>query len=150
MSEKRRDVLLKDYFEGCLYYSAGRLYRSVERLAFRAFKPIDLAPSHAFFIMALSEVDGGWASPSDLSKIMNLDRSTVTRLMSSLKKKDLVKSTPQGRFQRMTLTKKGIELLPEIKAAWSKLYQLYTEELGRKSAHSMNACIRSNLTLPKK
>lgn len=143
--KKKCSGRLNDYFGGCLYFTAGHLYRLIERLAFEAFRPLGLAPTHGFFLMALNELGNDGASPSELSEIMALDRSTVTRLVGALEKKNLLKSATQGRYKRLTLTAKGRSLLPEVKTAWSNLYQLYSEELGEERANAMNAFIGKNL-----
>lgn len=136
---------LTNHFSGCLYFSAGQLYRTLERMAFDAFSSLSLAPTQAFLVLALNEAGQEGATPSELSEVMGLDRSTITRLVAPLEKKNLVRSVVHGRFKTIRLTLNGRKMLPEIKRAWSALDQAYSERLGEKEARAMNLVLRKNL-----
>jgi DNA-binding MarR family transcriptional regulator len=72
---------------------------------------------------------------------MNLDRSTVTRLISFLDKKRIVSRSKEGRTVTVTLLAKGVALLPEIHACWKELYQAYCVIFGEKEANAVNEMI---------
>lgn len=131
---------LNDYFKGCLYFTAGSLYRRVERMAVGVFSGLDIAPIHAFIMMAVADAKGSGKSLSlsDIAKVMDLDKSTVTRHMDVLEKKNLILRTRGGRQVTVSLTKEGARLIPKIEAAWSKLYQQYANYWGESKANSVN------------
>jgi DNA-binding MarR family transcriptional regulator len=132
------DPKLSDYFSGCLYFTAGALFRHVDRLANEVFRAVGIAPSHAFVLMALAESPERRATASRLADVMTLDRSTVTRLIERLEQQELVKRTREGRNTWMSIEPAGLSLLPAIHEAWHELYRRYSEELGESRAEALN------------
>ena len=136
---------IQNLFGGCLYFTAGRLYRTVDRLAFEAFQPVGLSPTHAYILMALYDLKDEGASPSELSTAMSLDRSTVTRLIDFLIKNNFVKVESSGRNKKILLTAKGRNAMPEIKSAWRSLYGLLVAEFGEKQVSNINRGLKESL-----
>lgn len=141
MQKTSRAESLQAYFNGCLYFTAGGLFRTIDRLAANAFRRLDLAPTHAFLIMALYESPKRSATPSHLAQVMNLDRSTVTRLIAVLEKKKIVVRSRAGRAMTVTLQEKGIALMPEIRTCWKDLYRGYCVIFGEQEANRINDLI---------
>lgn len=141
MQSKKKYHSLHEYFSGCLYFSAGKMFRTVDRMAAESFRKLHLAPTYAFLIMALFESPQRSATPSHLADVMNLDRSTVTRLISSLQKKKIVQRTRSGRTVMVQLLSKGAEMLPEIHDCWKDLYRRYCVEFGKDKANGVNRLI---------
>jgi DNA-binding MarR family transcriptional regulator len=139
MGKKRVvDPKLSDYFTGCLYFTAGSLFRRVDRLATEAFRHVGVAPSHAFVLMALAETPGRTATASQLADAMTLDRSTVTRLIERLENEHLVSRTREGRNTWLTIQPSGLKLIPKIHEAWHELYRRYSEVFGELQAEAVN------------
>lgn len=139
------NLKLGDYFRKCLYFTSGKLFRKVDRLACATFCEVDLAPTQAFILMALAEHDGNSLTPSELATLLELDRSTVTRLMNGLEAKKLIKRCKVGTKCETSITAKGLKLLPEIAQRWKKLYQIYSDLWGAEDTGAINKKIHDFL-----
>ena len=73
-------------FEKCLYFNSNALARSVTRIWTEAYKQFDLSPPHAFLVRVVLSTPG--ILPREIAEKLSLSRSTVTRFLDSLEKKD--------------------------------------------------------------
>ena len=83
---------LEKHFQGCLYFSAGKLYRSVERMATEVFGELSLAPSHAFLLMALEQAPHKTCTSSELASF----RQQAWRLARRQVKERRLSGRPAG------------------------------------------------------
>jgi len=81
-------------FEECLYFNSNALARAVTRLWTEAYKPFDLSPPHAFLLRTVLAKPG--LLPRELAQELNLSRSTVTRFLDALEKRDLLTRRATG------------------------------------------------------
>jgi DNA-binding MarR family transcriptional regulator len=116
----------------CLHYSANALARVITKMADDAFTVTGLPPSYAFLIMSVNKNPG--IHVGELSELMMLTPSTVTRLIEKMEQKQLLRRMTEGRSTLVFPTKASVELDPVIKQAWLALYNNYIRILGEAEA----------------
>ena len=119
----------------CLYYSANALARKITKMAEDAFATTGLTPSYAFLMMSVNKEPG--LHPKELSKIMMLMPSTVTRLIEKLESRGLVERKFEGKYTYVLPTTEGKKIIPSLEKAWLKLYGEYTNILGEIKAKEL-------------
>ena len=120
--------LTESKYAQCLYFTSAALARKVEKLAAENWKKFDLSPSHAYLLMALLETPG--IQPSTLSGELQLQPSTITRLIEKLEEKKLVVRTTEGKITNVYPTPKAKAMWPEMKACMTQFYRQYSKLLG--------------------
>jgi MarR family transcriptional regulator, organic hydroperoxide resistance regulator len=116
----------------CLYFTANALARKIERLAMESWSKVDLSPSHAYLLMLVIEEPG--TQPTSLSDHLQLQPSTITRLLEKLESKKLLVRTYEGKLTNVYPTPKGKDLLPRLKECLSEFYSRYSEILGKEES----------------
>ncbi|MEZ4699184.1 MAG: MarR family transcriptional regulator [Rhodothermales bacterium] len=127
----------KSLYCNCLYYSANAFARAMTRLAEDAFSAVGLAPSHALLLLAVNKEPG--IQPGELARIMQLQPSTVTRLVEKLESKKLVERRSDGRASRVFPTEAALALDAPLREAWNALYVRYGDLLGQAPAAELAA-----------
>ncbi|RLQ93435.1 MarR family winged helix-turn-helix transcriptional regulator [Falsibacillus albus] len=121
--------MLDSYFTNCLYFTANRFSRIMNKMAEEAFAPIGLSPTYAFLIMAVIDQPG--MTQKQLSEKLHIAPSTCTRFVDKLIVKQLVDRRQEGKLVYISPTEKGEQLLPDIKKCWKVLYIRYSDILGK-------------------
>lgn len=121
----------------CLYYSTNALARVITRIAEEEFAIVRLAPSYAFLLMSVNSNPG--IQPMELSKIMMLTPSTVTRLIDKMEFKGYLERKNAGKFTEVYPTNKSQELDSGIKKAWINLLNRYVKLLGKEESKKLTA-----------
>lgn len=119
-------------FARCLYFSSAALARKVEKLATESWKPVGLSPSHAYLLIAVLEEPG--IQPTALGEHLQLQPSTITRLMEKLEEKKLIIRTTEGRITNVYPTPKAKDLLPKMKECMNHFSQQYSLALGKEES----------------
>jgi len=121
--------------DGCMYFTAARLHRALDRLAGGCFGAVDLAPNQAFLLMTVQDRPG--TSAGELAKFLHLAPSTVTRFLDKLETRGLVRRRKEGRSAEVKVTAKGAKLRPALDSGWAELYRRYCAILGEKEARAL-------------
>lgn len=114
--------------ENCLYFQTNNLSRILSRMADKAFRPVGLSPSHAFLLMKVNDEPG--IQPSQLSEILGLTPSTITRLIEKMEYQGYLKRVSEGRATRVEPTEQCLAKDSDIRKAWANLQNNYTNILG--------------------
>ena len=116
----------------CLYFTANALARKIEKLAMESWSKVGLSPSHAYLLMLVIEEPG--TQPTSLSEHLQLQPSTITRLLEKLESKKLLVRTYEGKLTNVYPTPKGKDLLPRLKECLNEFYARYSEILGKEES----------------
>ena len=132
-------------FCGCLYYSANALGRILTKMAEDEFAVTGFSPSYGFLIMSINAKPG--IQPKELSEIMLLTPSTITRLIEKLEYKGLVERKNVGKITEVHPTQKCTDLDAIVKEAWLNLYRKYSDILGEENGKKLTGDIYNALKL---
>lgn len=116
----------------CLYFTANSLARKIDKLAQESWSKVGLSPSHAYLLMMALEEPG--IQPGFLADHLQLQPSTVTRLIEKLEEKKLLIRTTEGKMTNVYPTPKGKELLPKLKECLNEFYTRYSAILGKEES----------------
>lgn len=116
----------------CLYFTSNALARKVDKLASETWKRVNLSPSHAYLLMLVIEQPG--IQPKYLAGHLQLEPSTITRLMEKLETKKLLMRTTEGKLTNVFPTHRAKELLPKLKECLHEFYTRYSSILGKKES----------------
>ena len=119
----------------CLYFTSAALARKVEKLAIASWKKTSLSPSHAYLLLAVLEEPG--IQPTALAEHLQLQPSTITRLLEKLEEKKLVIRTTEGRLTNVYPTPKAKELQPKMMACMKDFTEKYAAILGKEESHEL-------------
>jgi len=127
----------RDSYCNCLFYSAGALTRVLNKMAEDAFSPIGLSPSHAFVLMSVIKKPG--IQPTELSEILMLAPSTVTRVIEKLEHKGMAERRGDAKETFVYATGRGMKLEGKLKKSWTDLFDKYVGVLGEESAKQLTS-----------
>jgi len=123
-----------------MYFVSNALARKIEKIARNAWNKVNLSPSHAYLLMLV--IDNPGVQPMALSEELQLQPSTITRLIEKLELKKLLVRTYEGKVTNVYPTPKAKIMLPKLKQCVTDFYQSYSAILGKdestKLVNSMN------------
>ncbi len=113
----------------CLYFTSNALARKIEKLAQESWSKVDLSPSHGYLLMLAIEEPG--IQPTSIAEHLQLQPSTITRLIEKLEEKKLLVRTTEGKITNVYPTPKGKEMMPKLKECVNDFYSNYSTILGK-------------------
>jgi DNA-binding MarR family transcriptional regulator len=108
-------------------------------MAEKEFGPTGLAPSLGFVVMTVNKKPG--IAAGEIADIMQLQPSTVTRLVDKLEDQGYLTRQTNGKFMQVFPTVKAARLDDSLRSAWKRLYRRYTTILGERPSHELIAAI---------
>ncbi|WP_311407454.1 MarR family winged helix-turn-helix transcriptional regulator, partial [Liquorilactobacillus uvarum] len=75
--------------DNCTYFATNRLARETEKIAIKAYQPTGLAPTYNYILMTINELKS--INLQDLSQLMGIAPSTMSRFIKKLEIEGLVK-----------------------------------------------------------
>jgi len=122
-------------FSQCLYFSSGSFARKIEKLAQESWKPVGLSPSHGYLLMAVVEEPG--MQPGMLAAHLQLQPSTITRLIEKLEEKKLAVRIMEGKITNVYPTAKAKEMYGKMQACIESFHAAHTNLLGKEDARKI-------------
>lgn len=130
-------------FEECLYFNSNALARTVSRIWAEAYRQFDLSPPHAFLLRVVLAKPG--LLPRELAEELNLSRSTITRFLDSLEKRDLLQRRPAEKDRRelqVYPTTAAKAMHKKLDGTGGKLSKLMGEKIGKEELSETVAKLR--------
>ncbi len=133
--------MMDKYLTTCLYFTANRLARVMNKMAEESFATTGLSPSYAFLVMVVEDQPG--ITLKALSKKLHLAPSTCTRLVDKLVNRDIVERKQEGKQVMIYPTDKSKHMLEHIHQSWLELSRKYSEVLGQEEAKNLTKLVHS-------
>jgi len=130
-------------FERCIYFNTNVLARKLNAKWEKAFAKFDLSPSHGYLLRLVLEQPG--LSQQAIATELRLEKSTVTRFLSQLELKGLIKrgsAHDNNRENAITPTKKALKKQADLEALGDELYASMCKTIGEKNVKAFVASIR--------
>lgn len=118
-----------------MYFSCNALARKIEKIAVESWKPVGLSPSHAYLLLMAIQEPG--VQPGFLADHLQLQPSTITRLIEKLEEKKLVVRINEGKITNVYATPKGKEMHEKLKECLQNFFNAYTGVLGKEASTQM-------------
>ncbi len=124
-------------FERCLYFNTNTLARKLNAVCEKAFDAFDLPPSHVYLLRLILASPG--LNQQELAKEMRLNKSTITRFIVALEKKDLLASQESPGSQReksIVPSKKALSIHKKLEKLGDEFYSSMCQTVGKKNLES--------------
>ena len=122
----------ENFLSSCLFFNTNAFSRQLLKLAEAAFHPLKLSPSHASLLLQVYDAPG--ITPKELSALLHLTPSTITRFIDALVKKKLVRRRSKGKITQIFPTGRSLKIQGDVANAYKTLVLSYTEILGMEGA----------------
>jgi DNA-binding MarR family transcriptional regulator len=143
MDGKETTEIAKEIAADCIAIRVRFVNRVITGLYERALKPFDIKTSQMAMLVLLSV--RGESSPTDVGRILQLEKSTVSRNIGRMRKKGWLEVTnlqgyPRQRValsQVIRVTPKGARLLATLHGEWAKAQDAARKLLGEEGLSSV-------------
>jgi len=121
----------------CIAMRVRRLGRTVTRIFDDALRPLGLGIAQLTMLVAIARA--GTFRPSELGRVLDLEKSTVTRNLTRMLAYGWIRSMPEpgGNGYRVELEPAGRALLERAYPAWSAAQEQAKRELGEALENAM-------------
>ncbi len=125
--------------KNCLTFSSQRIARSLGRQMELALQPVGLT-SQQFTTLTILKHSKGMAT-SELAEIMGVERTTMTRNIEQLRRKNWLEptKTEDQRVRAFQLTKTGNDLQSDALPLWQAQQTKFLNDLGTETATNLKA-----------
>jgi len=126
----------------CLAVRVRRLGRVVTRVYDAALAPHGVTIAQLNLLTAIVAADG--ARPTDLVRILDVEKSTLSRDLQRMEDLGWIRFDPRqsGRGRSISLTPAGTRLLLEVRPAWEKAQEAARSQLGRGAFAGLRKLLR--------
>lgn len=115
-------------FERCLYFNLNELVRKINRIWDNAFEEFGLSPAHAYLLRLVLEKPG--ISQKDIASELKLEKSTVSRFVDALIKKNLLVRSKSGRDTTILPTNEAKMMEVQLNNKGDELYTRMGTQIG--------------------
>jgi DNA-binding MarR family transcriptional regulator len=129
--------------EGPLSFAIMQLAKAHRAAAAGLLRDLGLYPGQELLLMQLWDRDR--QTSGELVRAMNLDASTVTRMVIRLEEQGIVRrerSPMDGRAVIVALTDRGKQLAKAVRTAWAELERITTAGMSEREREDLLAAIR--------
>ena len=114
----------------CLAARVRLLNRQVMRIYDDALRPLGIKVTQLNVLAALGRL--GACSPTTMTKLLDMEKSTLSRNLERLRSRGLIKVQPgaRGRAQQVVVTDQGRELLEQALPRWEAAQERVAKRLG--------------------
>jgi DNA-binding MarR family transcriptional regulator len=129
--------------EGPLSFAITQLAKAHRATAAGLLRELGLYPGQELLLMQLWDRDR--QTSGELVRALNLDASTVTRMVIRLEEQGIVRREPSpmdGRAVIVALTDRGKQLAEAVRTAWAELERITTAGMSRRERDDLLVAIR--------
>ena len=132
-------------FEKCIYFNSNAFVRHLNRIWDEAYKPTGLSAPHAYVLRMVYHEPG--ITQKELGKQLYLEKSTITRFISSLEDKGLLvrKTGESAREVSLKTTAAGKRLAKQLDEIGADLYKSMRKQLGVGQFESLVSSVRTGM-----
>lgn len=123
-------------FEQCLLFNAKKLERQLSIIIEEEFENMNFHHTYAYIMTVIASQE--FVRTKQISCELGLDSSTVTRMVAKLERDGLVRKGSYKSTVDISLTAKGLDLMPSIRQAWENYHNRCDQLLGAEGKELLN------------